>query len=131
MAWATLQGHVIELSGFKPYTIRLSLSLHGQAEPIASPLIYPILIPSITALRSAGNASQRRFTEFRTFGPLIQLDTDVDLGLPERGDLLHFWNRVDGEKAMKYVLTDLKGWTKIVNLSKLKITVHASLVVHT
>jgi hypothetical protein len=105
----------------QPYIIQISPYISTSFIPRS--LIHPVLIPSKPSLKGAPDSRQQRFAEFRVFGPLVQVDTHVDLGLPETGDLLHFWVREDAEEAIKHVSTVLKGWTRIVNLTRLKIIV--------
>jgi hypothetical protein len=123
MAFVTLQGQPLNFGDSQSYIIRISLSQNDDSLPSWNPTIHPIFVPSNPTLRQAPDARQKRFKEFRAFGPLVHVDTDVDLGLHERGDLIHYWTRSDAEAAINHVQRVLKGWTKIVDLSQLKITV--------
>jgi hypothetical protein len=105
-----------------PYHAQLLPDLTGTKERL--PDVHPIMIPCISDVSSTSQGGSRRFAEFRPFGPLYQIKTGVDLGFPERGDLLYFWDSGAAQAALKHLKTVVKGpWVRIVNRVRLKCTV--------
>jgi hypothetical protein len=115
MALATLNGVEVELNC--PHIMELS------ATPSKSrvPWVHPIMIPCNPFLSAT---RQGRFREFRPFGPLHMVNLDVDLGFPERGDLLYFWRASDAQAAIKHINAAAgANVVRIINESSLKCTV--------
>jgi hypothetical protein len=120
MALATLNGAKIEM----PHPHIMELAPTTTWAKGRTPYVYPIMVPCIPGLSSSPRGSQHRFNEFRAFGPLYMVKTDLDLGFSENGDLLYFWRASGAQTAMKYLNTVVKGpWVRIINETSLKCTV--------
>jgi hypothetical protein len=123
MALSTLQGSQIDAThGLQnPSIMELSATEKPRAR---KPDVHPILVPSIPGLSSGPHGRQHRYKEFRTFGPLVSVQTGVDVSSKEKGDLLQFWDEQGADAAIKYInrLGD-KSWVKVINTKCLMITV--------
>jgi hypothetical protein len=120
MALATLNG--AKVGQGPPHFMDLSHTTMAREK--TPPSVYPIMIPCTPNLPAGPLGRLRRFHEFRTFGPLYLVKTDVDLGFPERGDLLCFSDVASAQAAVKHLDTMVKGpWMRIVNQRRLRCTV--------
>jgi hypothetical protein len=123
MALSTLQGSQIDAThGLQnPSIMELSATEKPRAR---KPDVHPILVPSVPGLSSGPRGRQHRYKEFRTFGPLVSVQTGVDVTAKEKGDLLQFWDEQGADAAIKYInrLGD-KSWVKVINTKCLMITV--------
>jgi hypothetical protein len=101
------------------------MELSATEKPTAhKPDVHPILVPSVPGLSSGPRGRQHRYKEFRAFGPLVSVQTGVDVSSKEKGDLLQFWDEQGADAAIKYIdrLGD-KSWVKVINTKGVMITV--------
>jgi hypothetical protein len=99
MALATMNDTQI-VTVHKPHTIHLSAFQDPLDDEQHEPQVHTLMVPT----SSTSGGRQRRFDEFRRFGPLASVQTEMEVGLPYRGDLLLFWDKESLLAAMNHTM---------------------------
>jgi hypothetical protein len=90
MALATMNGAEI-VTAHMPYTLHLSSSSLPRHAKQNQSEVHTLMVPCVS-FSSTPAGRQRRFKQYRRFGPLVSVQNDVDVGLSWRGDLILFWD---------------------------------------
>jgi hypothetical protein len=94
--FATVDGTFVSEQSFT-WVLRVSRSLDLASNvPID---VMPIFVPRTDTLSLPTRV--QLYHEMRHFGRLASVRVNVDIGFPELGDILHFWDEVSAKAALE------------------------------